>query len=92
MIVSAGGRLEPDLKAAGGELIKLPANSKNPLTVLLNAQRIASIVRARRVQIIHARSRAPAWSALLAARMTKTPFVTTFHGIAVLRPRISGAC
>jgi glycosyltransferase involved in cell wall biosynthesis len=81
LVVSAGGRLEPDLKAAGGELIKLPVNSKNPLTVALNAQRIAAIVKKRGVQIIHARSRAPAWSALMAARMAGVPFVTTFHGI-----------
>jgi len=81
LVASAGGRLEPDLKAAGGELIRIPANSKNPITVFQNAQRIAQIVRARRVQIIHARSRAPAWSAMLAARWTDTPFVTTFHGI-----------
>ncbi len=81
LIASAGGRLEPDLKATGGELIRLPAQSKNPITVLANAFRIARIAKKRRVDIIHARSRAPAWSAWLAARMTGTPFVTTFHGI-----------
>src|SRR5262249_48349726 len=81
LIASAGGRLEPDLKATGGELIKLPAQSKNPLTVLANAFRLARILKKRRVDIIHARSRAPAWSAWIAARMTGTPFVTTFHGV-----------
>jgi glycosyltransferase involved in cell wall biosynthesis len=81
LVASAGGRLEPDLRAAGGELIRIPANSKNPITAFQNAQRIAQIVRTRRVHIIHARSRAPAWSAMLAARWTGTPFVTTFHGI-----------
>src|SRR5262249_12176776 len=55
--------------------------SKNPLTVLANAFRLARILKKRRVDIIHARSRAPAWSAWAAARMTGTPFVTTFHGI-----------
>src|SRR5262245_25629592 len=81
LVASAGGRLEPDLEATGGELIRLPVNSKNPLVVLRNAQRLAAIVKKRGVQIIHARSRAPAWSALIAARLTGVPFVTTFHGI-----------
>jgi glycosyltransferase involved in cell wall biosynthesis len=81
LVASAGGRLEPDLEATGGELIRLPVNSKNPLTVFANALRLAEIARKRGVVIIHARSRAPAWSALMAARWTKTAFVTTFHGI-----------
>ena len=81
LVASAGGRLEPDLEATGGELIRLPVNSKNPLTVARNAQRIAAIIKKRGVQIVHARSRAPAWSALIAARITGVPLVTTFHGI-----------
>jgi glycosyltransferase involved in cell wall biosynthesis len=81
LVASAGGRLEPDLAAAGGELIKLPVDTKNPFTALANAFRLARIVRRRRVEIIHARSRAPAWSALLAARLSGAAFVTTFHGI-----------
>ncbi|MGD9982443.1 MAG: glycosyltransferase family 4 protein [Hyphomonadaceae bacterium] len=81
LVATAGGRLEPDLKTTGGELIRLPAHSKNPITVIANAFKLASIVRRRKVQLIHARSRAPAWSALLAARMTGVPFVTTYHGI-----------
>ena len=81
LIASAGGRLEPDLKATGGELIKLPAQSKNPLTLLANAWRIARIVKKRRVDVVHARSRAPAWSAWMGARLAGAPFVTTFHGI-----------
>ena len=81
LIASAGGRLEPDLKATGGELVKIPAQSKNPLTVLANAWRIARIVRKRRVDVVHARSRAPAWSAWMGARIAGVPFVTTFHGI-----------
>ena len=81
LIASAGGRLEPDLEASGGTLIKIPAQSKNPITVLHNAWRLMRIVKERGVQIIHARSRAPAWSAYIAARLSRTPFVTTFHGI-----------
>lgn len=81
LIASAGGRLEPDLEAAGGKLIKLPANTKNPLTALANVWRLMRIVKQYNVQVIHARSRAPAWSALIAARLAGVPFVTTFHGI-----------
>jgi len=81
LVASAGGRLEPDLKTAGGELIKLPLHTKNPFVALLNAWKLAMLARKRNVGIIHARSRAPAWSAFLAARITGKPFVTTFHGI-----------
>ncbi|MBI3437374.1 MAG: glycosyltransferase, partial [Proteobacteria bacterium] len=57
LVASAGGRLEPDLRATGGELVKMPAHSKNPLTLLVNAWRIARIAKKRRVDVVHARSR-----------------------------------
>lgn len=81
LVASAGGRLEPDLEAAGGKLIRLPVDSKNPFTVLANAYRLARIVKQQNVSLVHARSRAPAWSAFFAARVAGVPFVTTFHGI-----------
>lgn len=81
LVASEGGRLEGELMAAGGELIHLPLDSKNPLTLLSNARALAKLVKAENVSIIHARSRAPAWSALFAARRTGVPFVTTYHGI-----------
>jgi glycosyltransferase involved in cell wall biosynthesis len=81
LVVSAGGRLEKDLADAGGELIRFPARTKNPGLMLLNALRLARIIRERGVSLVHARSRAPAWSAFLAARRTKRCFVTTYHGI-----------
>jgi glycosyltransferase involved in cell wall biosynthesis len=81
LIASAGGRLEPDLQTAGGELIRLPLDTKAPHTIIANAFRLAGIIRAQNVKLVHARSRAPAWSALRAARMTGVPFVTTYHGI-----------
>lgn len=81
LVASAGGRLEPDLKAAGGELIKLPLATKNPITAIANAFALARVIRKRGVAIVHARSRAPAWSAWLAAKLTGAHFVTTFHGI-----------
>lgn len=80
LVVSEGGRMEDELKALGGELIRLPVKSKSPLTIRKNANAISAIVKAEGVDIIHARSRAPAWSALWAARQTETPFVTTYHG------------
>ncbi len=81
LVASAGGRLEPDLKTAGGELIKLPVQTKNPLTAIANAWKLFALAKKRGVDVIHARSRAPAWSAFIAARLAGIPFVTTFHGI-----------
>jgi glycosyltransferase involved in cell wall biosynthesis len=81
LVASAGGRLEPDLEAVGGELVKLPVDSKNPIIVALNVGRLAKLAQTRGVRLIHARSRAPGWSALWAARRLKLPFVTTYHGI-----------
>ncbi len=80
LVVSEGGRLEGELAEMGGELIRLPVGSKNPLTILSNAAKLEKIIRERNVSVIHARSRAPAWSAFFAARATKIPFVTTYHG------------
>jgi glycosyltransferase involved in cell wall biosynthesis len=69
------------IAAAGGELVAFPAATKNPLKQLANAAAIERIARKEGVDLIHARSRAPAWSALAAARRAKVPFVTTYHGI-----------
>lgn len=80
LVASAGGRLEDALKAAGGELIQMNAASKNPLTIRKNTRLIEAIVADEKVSLIHARSRAPAWSAFVAAKGTETPFVTTYHG------------
>ncbi len=81
LVVSAGGRLEDELAEAGGELIRFPAKTKNPAAILFNAARLGRLIRNRGVSLLHARSRAPAWSAFLAARKTKRCFVTTYHGI-----------
>jgi glycosyltransferase involved in cell wall biosynthesis len=80
LVVSEGGRMVPEIAAAGGEIVTLPAASKNPLTMLANARRLTRLVKERSVDLLHARSRAPAWSALRAARRTGRPFVTTYHG------------
>lgn len=80
IIAAAGGRLVAAVQSAGGEFVTMPLASKNPLDILANARRIAELVRAENIDIIHARSRAPAWSALFAARRTGAAFVTTYHG------------
>jgi len=81
LVVSEGGRMENELQRLGAELIRLPAASKNPATILANIGKLEKIIRERNVALVHARSRAPAWSAYYAARRTGIPFVTTYHGI-----------
>jgi glycosyltransferase involved in cell wall biosynthesis len=88
LVASEGGRLEGELKAAGAELIRMPVASKSPLALWRNAATIAGLIRAQNIQIVHARSRAPAWSALIAARRTGIGFVTTYHGIYNARGRL----
>src|SRR4051812_26139268 len=80
LVASAGGPLVAPLEALGARHVTLPLATKNPLGILRNAGRLAAVIRAEGVGIIHARSRAPAWSALLAARRTAAHFVTTYHG------------
>ncbi|WP_346906429.1 glycosyltransferase family 4 protein [uncultured Roseibium sp.] len=81
LVASEGGQMVAELEAVGARHITLPVKSKNPLTIWKNAARLQRIIEAEGVGLIHARSRAPAWSALLAARRCKIPFVTTYHGI-----------
>jgi glycosyltransferase involved in cell wall biosynthesis len=80
LVASEGGRLEPELRATGATLLRLPVASKNPLTIFRNIRRLKNIITEHRVTLIHARSRAPAWSALYAAKQAGIPFVTTHHG------------
>lgn len=80
LVASEGGRLGEQLASAGGELIEFPAASKNPVQLVQNVNRLAALICERQVDLVHARSRAPAWSALFAARRTGRPFVTTYHG------------
>jgi glycosyltransferase involved in cell wall biosynthesis len=88
LVLAEPGRLVADVAAAGGEVIRFPATTKNPLGILANARRIARIVAREGVDLIHARSRAPAWSGLIAARRAGVAFVTTFHGAYSERGRI----
>jgi glycosyltransferase involved in cell wall biosynthesis len=80
LVLTDGGRMAGEITRLGGELVPFAAGTKNPARIVWNALAIAKIIRAEGVNIVHARSRAPAWSALIAARRTGTPFVTTYHG------------
>jgi glycosyltransferase involved in cell wall biosynthesis len=80
LVACEGGRLVSELQAKGGVWIPFPAGTKNPVLMALNVRRLAKIIRSEDVDIVHARSRAPAWVALGATRRTQTPFVTTYHG------------
>ena len=80
LVASEGGRLASELQAVGGLWLPFPAASKNPLAMLLNTRRLARLIIAERVDLVHARSRAPAWVAMGACRIADRPFMTTFHG------------
>lgn len=80
-VLSAGGRLENDIEALGGILNRSDIGSKNFLSLLPRVLLIRKLVKSYDINIIHARSRAPAWPAFLAAKLTRTAFVTTYHGI-----------
>ena len=79
-IVTSGGELIKFIDKKKVKLIRLPVNSKNPLLVFFNAILLVGIILFYNISIVHARSRAPAWSCLLATKLTKRKFVTTFHG------------
>jgi glycosyltransferase involved in cell wall biosynthesis len=80
LIATSGGRMVPEIERMGGRIFRMPVQSKNPLTILANSDRLARLIRTAGVEIIHARSRAPGWSALWAARKTGIPYVATYHG------------
>lgn len=81
LVASRGGRMAKELGRLGGELVLMPAQSKNPLTLAANAIRLAALVGQEKVSLIHVRSRAPAFSALWAARLSGIPFIATYHGV-----------
>ena len=62
------------------KLIRLPVQSKNPILMLINSIILSIVILIFNIDIVHARSRAPAWSCLIATRLTRRKFVTTFHG------------
>ncbi len=80
-VLSAGGRLEGEIEKLGGHLHISPIGSKNILTLISRIIEIMSLIKKHNINIVHVRSRAPAWPAYFAAKLTRTPLVTTYHGI-----------
>lgn len=80
-VLSNGGRLAGDIEALGGVNHIANIGSKNILSVPSRIAGIRRLIATHKIDVVHARSRAPAWPAMLAARAEKTPFVTTYHGI-----------
>jgi glycosyltransferase involved in cell wall biosynthesis len=78
-VASSGGFLERDIVRVGATHLTLPLASKNPLVMRRNAGALVRLIRQLGIDLVHARSRAPAWSAWAAARATGCRFVTTFH-------------
>lgn len=81
LVATRGGRMTARLISDGGRLAQMPVQTKNPLVMLGNAARLVALIRQEKVSIVHARSRAPAFSALWAAHVTGTPFLATYHGV-----------
>jgi glycosyltransferase involved in cell wall biosynthesis len=80
VIVSEGGRLQAAAERAGATVINLPVASKNPSQMYANARKLAELARRENADLLHAQSRAPAWSCLVANRMSNVPFVATYDG------------
>ena len=79
-IATSGGELLKYVDKKKVKIIKLPVHSKNPLLILLNSICLTFIILFLNISIVHARSRSPAWSCLIATKLTFRKFVTTFHG------------
>ena len=80
IVATEGGRMAGRITADGGELLQMSAGTKNPVRMMANSGNLARVIWREKVDLIHARSRAPAWSAQIAARRCRIPFVTTYHG------------
>ena len=74
------GQLVDEITSSGTKFHPLPLHMRNPATIIHNALRLAKIIRDNDISLIHVRSRAPAWSVLLASKWTGVSFITTFHG------------
>lgn len=88
VVASSGGRLLDQLLDAGAEHVEMDVKSKNPVIMALNVERLTRLAEREKIDLIHARSRAPAWSALAAARRLGLPFVTTYHSKVHEGPRL----
>ena len=85
-VASAGGGLVPRIESAGVSHHELPFAAKNPLAIVANARRLARLVKEGGYDLVHVRSRAPAWSVKIAARRTGFPWLATYHGIYGTKP------
>jgi glycosyltransferase involved in cell wall biosynthesis len=88
VVASSGGRLVDELLSAGAEHVTMAVSSKNPIIMALNVEYLTRLIVREKIDLVHARSRAPAWSALAAARRTSRPFVTTYHSRVHEGPRL----
>ena len=79
-IVTSGGELTKFINKKKVKLIRLPVHSKNPILIFFNTIILIGIILFFNISIVHARSRAPAWSCLFATKLTRRKFATTFHG------------
>jgi glycosyltransferase involved in cell wall biosynthesis len=79
-VVTSGGKLIKYINKKKVKIIKLPVHSKNPILIFFNSIILVFIILFFNISIVHVRSRAPAWSCLLATKITRRKFVTTFHG------------
>ena len=84
-LATSGGELLKFVKKDKVKLFRLPVHSKNPFMILLNTLALIFYIIIFKINIIHARSRAPAWSCYLASLITRRVFVTTFHGTYILK-------
>ncbi len=80
VVATAGGRFVPELESVGAIVNIMPVDSKNPFVIWRNVTRLMSAIRRHNINLVHARSRAPAWSSYFAAKRCQVPFVATHHG------------
>ncbi len=88
IVVTEGGRMADGVIKGGGELQIMRTGTKNPFRILRNVSNIRLVAMLEGVDLIHARSRAPAWSGMIAAHQAGIPFVTTYHGAYAEKSRI----
>lgn len=81
VVTSSGGAMVREIERAGGTHVTLPLKTKNPFGIRRNIRHLAELIERENIDLVHARSRAPAWSAYFAAKRTGRPFMTTFHNV-----------
>ena len=81
VVASSGGSMVHEIERAGGTHVTLPLKTKSPFGIRRNIRHLATLIERENIDLVHARSRAPAWSAYFAAKRTGRPFMTTFHNV-----------